>query len=259
MGLPFMNDGQADYAGFMKTFARTLLFLVLFGSVQVEGEQEKTNSEADSLGVSDPVGVKQTVRALAGPGSKVVLDEANDRLLLVTTKERHAQIAVATQKLNVPPRNVRIQVQFRGASKGESMGGAVGGDVQVIRNEGIAHTTIRLGPLVKNSLSRTSQNVVETLFVGSGRSGMIQVGESVLYLKLFTEYGLRWGYLQQRINWQQVGKSLMVEPMIRVKLTPELSRLVGGNPLYVRFTMVVTEVEVQDGHTFQCDGLDMIR
>jgi type II secretory pathway component GspD/PulD (secretin) len=105
--------------------------------------------------------------------------------------------------------------------------------------------------------------VAQTLLVASGRQASLRVGESVPYVDWFVDYGTRYGYLQQSINWKDVGASLIVEPvvigegpMIRIRLTPELSGLVDGNVYRTSFSRVATEIVVQDGQTFQIGGLD---
>jgi type II secretory pathway component GspD/PulD (secretin) len=64
------------------------------------------------------------------------------------------------------------------------------------------------------------------------------------------------------VNWQQVGSRLIVEPtvigqgpMIRVRVTPELSGMVDGQPLHTRFAGATTEIVVKDGESFSIGGM----
>jgi hypothetical protein len=239
--------------------------IVLF-ALTMEGTaapQEQNHFEVYSLGFADAQSAVELVKAIVGPTGNVSLDEANHRLLVVATKEKHAQVADMMQKLNVPPKNVRIEVRFIGSSGRRVVGAGMKTSGEIVRDEGITRTTIKMKPRMENTTITALSDVAQILLVASGRHGELRIGESVPYVDWFVEYGLRCGYLQQRIHWKDVGSSLIVEPtvigdgpMIHIRLTPELSGLLDGNVFRTRFSSVATEVVAQDGQTFQIGGLD---
>jgi len=245
----------------VKPWCTIILFaLTVLGSL---AQQEQSRFEVYPLGFADAQSAVEMVQAIVGPTGSVSLDEANRRLLVVATKERHSQVADMMRKLNVPPKNVRIEVRFIGSSSQRNVGAGMETAGEIVRNEGITRTTIKVKPRIENKTITASSDVAQMLLVASGRQGVLRVGESVPYVDWFVDYGLRCGYLQQRLIWKDVGSSLIVEPtvigdgpMIRIRLTPELSGLVDETVYQTRFSRVATEVVVQDGQTFQIGGLD---
>lgn len=245
----------------MKPWCVSILFAltVLVSSAQ----QDHSRFEVYSLGFADAQSAVEMVKALVGPTGSVSLDAANRRLLVVATDEGHAQVADMMRKLDVPPKNVRIEVRFIGSSSQQNVGAGIGASGEISRDEGITSTKIKVKPRIENTSITAASDVAQMLLVASGRQGVLRVGESVPYLDWFVDYGMRYGYLQQGIRWQDVGASLIVEPlvigdgpMVRIRLTPELSGLVDGNVYHTRFSRVATEVMVQDGQTFQIGGMD---
>ncbi|OGV43801.1 MAG: hypothetical protein A2X46_08925 [Lentisphaerae bacterium GWF2_57_35] len=242
-----------------------MLALILFCNALAQSV-EPTRFEIYPVPFADLNAAEESVRALVGKDDSVVVDARNRRLLVVTTAERHARVAEWMNKLNVVPCNVRIDVEFRGASHERSQGVSVNAAVEVDRQESLSGTTFKVKPRIRNETVSLSSRVSQSLLVASGREGRIEVGERVPYLEWIEDWGLRHGLLQQRLNWQRVGASLVVEPLVvgegptvRVRLTPELSGLVDGNPYRLRFARVSTEVVVTDGMTFQIGGMDKDR
>ena len=249
-----------DYIDRMKSLRSWALLLVLCLAVRAQ-DGAPTRFEAYSFSGADPRAVEETLRFLAGPDANVVMDEAHRRVLVVTTDENHARIAEAMRTLDVPPMNVRIRVRFAGRADSRESEASLGAGGEVVHTEGLTHTTIRVKPRIRDTTTQVSSDVTQTLLVASGREGMLRIGEGVPYLEWLMYYGLHWGYLQQRVNWQRVGSFLVVEPvvigngpMIRIRLTPELRGTVDGNPLHTRFAGVSTELVVQDGQSFQIGG-----
>lgn len=238
----------------------SLFFLATLG---VSAQPGQSHFEVYDLGFADPSSAVDIVKVIVGPTGSVSLDEANRRLLVVATKEKHAEVASMLRKLNVPPKNVRIEVRFLGASSQQDVGAGIAASGEIVREEGITKTKIKVRPRLENTTLTASSDVTQILLVASGREGLLRVGESIPYPEWFVDYGLQWGILQRRIAWKDVGASLIVEPtvigdgpMIRIRLTPELSGLVDGNAYQTRFSRVATEVVVQDGQSFQIGGLD---
>jgi len=239
-----------------------ILLLTLPCLFSIAQEAPPTTFKTYSFGFSDPVSVEQTLQALVGPDGNVVIDEANQRALVVATEEEHARIAEVMKQLNHPPKNVRIEVRFEGAGAASDTRFGISGAGRVTRKSGMSSTTITVQPQIQSSSLTHSANVMQTLLVASGRTGMLRVGEEVPYLDWLMSYGLHAGYFQSELKWQKIGSYLIVEPvvvgdgpMIRIRLTPELRGLVDGNPYHTKFAGVSTEVMVLDGQTFQVGGL----
>jgi hypothetical protein len=252
---------QALYFGVVKAWYAIVLFaLTVLASPAQQGQ---SRFEVYSLGFADAQSTMEMVKAIVGPTGSVSLDEANHRLLVVTTDEKHEKVADMVRKLDVPPKNVRIEVRFIGSSSQQDVGAGVGASGEIVRDEGITRTKIKVKPHVENTTMTSSSDVAQTLLVASGRQGSLHIGENVPYIDWFVDYGVRNGYIERSVNWKDVGASLIVEPMvigegpmIRIRLTPELSGLVDGNVYRTSFSRVATEVVVQDGQTFQIGGLD---
>ena len=209
--------------------------ILLALTARVCAQQEQSRFEVYPLDFADTQSAVEIVKAIVGPTGSVSLDKANRRLLVVATRERHAQVADMMLKLNVPPKNVRIEVRFIGSSSQQDEGAGIDAAGGIVRSEGITRTTIKVKPRIENTTITASSDVAQILLVASGRQGVLRVGESVPYVDWFVDYGLRCGYLQQRIAWKDIGSSLIAEPtvigegpMIRIRLTPELSGLVTG-------------------------------
>ena len=251
---------ERGYTGSMRTLLCVLYAML---AVAAYAEPAPTRFEAYPLGFADEGAVLELVRGMVGEGGSVVSDPQGARLLVVTTDENHAKIAGLMQKLNVPPRNVRIEVRFQGAAAEDRTAIGVSGEGEFRRTEGLSTTEIRIKPRLENTTMTSSSDTAQILMVASGREGVLRVGESVPYVEWLVDYGFRCGLLLERVAWQHVGSTLVVEPtvvgdgpLVRIRLTPELSGLVGGRPERVRFANVATEVVVQDGQTFQVGGMD---
>jgi type II secretory pathway component GspD/PulD (secretin) len=240
-----------------------ILTLLLVVAPACLAQQEQNHFEVYPLGFADGPSAVEMVNAMVGSTGNVSLDEKNHRLLVFTTEEKHGEVANLMQKLDVAPKNVRIDVRFNEASRRQDTGAGIGASGGIVREEGLTRTRFRVSPRIENTTLTTSSDVTQTLLVASGREGVLRVGESVPYVDWLVDYGLQWGYLQQRISYRDVGSSLIVEPtvigdgpFVRIRLTPELRGLVDGNVYRTRFARVATEVTVQDGQTFQIGGLD---
>jgi hypothetical protein len=239
-----------------------VLFLILLAA-SVTQAQDLNRFEPYSVAFTDPDAAAQMVRSIVGDEGTVAVDLQGQQLLVMTTDARHQQIAAMMEKLNVPPKNVRIEVRFVGSGESSESEASVTGGGVVTLEDGVTHGAVKIRPRLINETTTTSGSTLQTLLVASGREGALRVGEEVPHLEWFMDYGLHCGIFVQRLSWQQVGSSLIVEPtvvgggpMIRVRITPQLSGLVDGKPLQTRFAQVATEVYVQDGETFDIGGLN---
>ena len=242
------------------------LTLLLAASTAFGADPGPTTFEVYPIAFADLRATEQVAKSVVGPDGTVVLDEQGQRLLVATTKDKHAQLAEMIGKLNIVPRNVRIDVEFRERRDDNQSEVSVTADGEVTREDGVTSTKIRIKPKVIDENTRGSSRVRQTLLVASGREGVLHIGDRVPYIEWLTSYGARSGYLQQSVQWQDVGSRLVVSPfvigdgpLVRIRLTPELSGRVDGRPLETRFSGAATEVVVSDGETFKLGGLDQNR
>lgn len=251
----------------MRTHLLLALFLALgpFAIAQTPpaAEAPPMKFEVYPIGAGDMDSTLDAVRAFVGDEGQVTPDPVHQRLLVATTPERHAQIAALMQKLTVPARNVMIEVAFDSAGSANSFDASVSGSGEW--TTGIGGTAI-FRPHLSSQSTTMSGSERQMLLVSSGREASLRVGESVPYLQWFIDYGMYGGWTVPQLTWQEVGSFLLVQPtvigdgpLVRIKLTPEISGLVNGSPERVRFTSVATEVVVQDGQSISIGGLDQHR
>jgi type II secretory pathway component GspD/PulD (secretin) len=214
------------------------------------------------IGFADASNTVEVVGAMLGADGKVFFDPSTRRLMVLTSSNTHAQVAAVMRQVNVPPRNVRIEVRYRGQERNTEREASLSGSGAVVLGHGPARSAFQVRPRLTDSASTLTSTTAQQLLVSSGRPASIFVGETVPYLEWIMDYGLRCGIVAQQIAWQQVGATLIVEPfvigdgpLIRVRLTPELSGRVNGNPYRTRFTTVATDVVVNDGVPFSIGGL----
>lgn len=243
------------------------LLIILAGLCAVSiraASPEQNRLEVYNVSYADLGPATEAVTVLAGPEGHVTADEGGRRLIVITSPDRHEQIRDLLRQLDRAPRNVRIDVEFRRAGGGRESEVSVSGEGEVVHEDGMTHSKIRIKPRVVDETTTSRQNTRQTLLVASGREARLRVGESVPYADWLISYGHRGGVLaQSQIQWQDVGSYLVVQPtvvgegpLIRLRLTPELSGLVEGHAQQTQFANVATEVVVQDGQSFQIGGLD---
>jgi type II secretory pathway component GspD/PulD (secretin) len=209
-----------------------------------------------TLGFTDAAVAEPAARGIVSPGGSVALDAKNNRLLVFATEEEHEKLARMSAELSAPPKVVRIEVRHSGGGRQTESGASLG-------LSGGPGGRIRLHPSLAHTTTDVRDSTVQTLTVASGRSATLHVGEDVPYAGWLVTQALDWGLVQQVVQWQRVGAFLAVEPtvigegpqaLIRVRLTPELSGMVDGNPYRIRYQRVATEVVVAPGQTLQVGG-----
>ncbi len=213
-------------------------------------------------GFTDPQGLYELVLGVVGDRGQVVLDEKNARLLVITTDAVHAQLRPIVAAVNVPVPNVRVTVRIHKTllAQGQHAGLDTAGSF-VVGREGLG-TTLEFKPHLAAGQQTATSDITETVVVSSGREAGLMVGEEIPYLEWIMECGRRWRLVAAQVQWQQVGARLLVAPvvigngpMIRVRVTPELSGLVDGRPHHLRFETVSTEVTVANGQSIDLGGL----
>lgn len=215
------------------------------------------------LGLADPSNAMDVVTSLIGTNGKAFYDAATRRLMVLAPSNSQGRVAGIMRQLNVPPRNIRIEVRYRGQNVSTEKEASVSGRGAVVFGNGPNRSRIHIQPRLTDSSTTMNSSTAQQLLVLSGRQASIFVGETVPYIDWIMEYGIRSGLIAEQVAWQQVGATIVVEPLvigdgptIRVRLTPELSGLVNGNPCRTRFTTVATEVVVSDGVPFRLGGLN---
>ncbi len=214
------------------------------------------------IGFSDGSNATEIVKTVVGESGKVFFDPASRKLMVLASSNTHAAVAGIVKQLNVPPRNVSVAVRFLGQDDETQRSASVSAQGGVVINSSGTHSTLRIQPNLVDRRSETSSNTRQQLLVSSGRQASIFIGEEVPYIEWLMEYGRRYHYIEQQLSWQRVGATLVIEPvvigdgpLIRIKLTPELTGLVDNNPYRTRFANVATEVTVSDGVPFTLGGL----
>ena len=232
--------------------------LVIAGPVLGQGTQR---FESYSLGAADAAAIETVVKNIVGGEGTVVFDGKANRLLVVTTDEKHTQIGDMMKQVATPPQNVKIDVSFRSLGSSDASEASVSGDGAIVFENGVTRSRVKITPKLESRSDRWTGNVNQMLLVASGREAFLNVGESVPHLEWLLAYGMSSGVIAQQVGWQNAGARLVVEPtvlgdgMIRVRITPELSGFVDGKPLHTRFATVATEVFVRDGETISLGGL----
>lgn len=248
----------------MNTRFLALLMVAAFTLAAVAGETVKQSDfKTYSIGFADGDSAVEMVQAVVGDQGKVILDRAGGRLLVLAPAVKHAEVQRVVDALNVPPKNIRIEVEFRDAASHAGLEAGVQGGGLVVTGPGGTRTMGAAGVRVEQWSDRTTSNTRQQLLVMSGGQASIFVGKAVPYVDWLVDYGYRCGYVQQQqVRWERVGAALVVQPVvlgdgptIRVRLTPELSGPADGRTQRIRYANVATEVTVTDGVPFSLGGL----
>lgn len=242
--------------------ARVFALLLLAAALARGATNSVLNTfEIYPLGASDAAAMEKIVRAMIAPDGTVTTDPSNNRLLVLASPEQHKQLAGILSKTAASPKNVRIEVTFNGAENTSTRGASVSGGAVVERINDGTSVRMKLKPHVVDNSIQTTENTKQMLMVSSGREARLRVGETVPHETWLVNYGITYGYIQKQIAWRDVGSYLVVEPtvigdgpLIRVRITPELSGLVNGSPQSTKFTSVTTEITCRDGETITIGG-----
>lgn len=213
------------------------------------------------LGFVEPEVAETAAQTLAGHTGRVILDRPGGRVLLWASPTAHTQFADLLRQLNVPPVNVRIEVEFVEHGQTSDSHAGIGLDGGVIFRDGDAEARGRITGTFDQRHSESRESVRQILLVASGREASLAVGEDVPYLAWINQCGLGWSLYAQEIQWQKVGAFLVVQPTVlpdgrtlRIRLIPELSGLVEGQPHRVRYTRAATEIIAVNGRAVSLAG-----
>jgi hypothetical protein len=128
--------------------------------------------------------------------------------------------------------------------------------------------SIGVRPRIESSRATTRGRTQQQVLVMSGGEAAITVAEEVPHAEWFWTWGGAhglWpgGAWRQGTSWQQVGASLVVQPVvlpdgrIRVRLTPRFSYFLDRRRLTTDVQELATEVVVRDGEEIEVGGVPM--
>jgi hypothetical protein len=244
------------------TFASLCCAGLTFMAAAATNEVEPPEFKVYGLQFADGSNTVEIIKTVVGEDGKVFFDPATHKLMVLAASNRQAVVAQMVRQLDVTPSNVRIDVTFRRHGSNRQRGASVTGQGTIVLNNSGPRSSVRIQPHVEDRSGENHSLTVQQLLVSSGRQGSLFIGEDVPYIDWIMDYGWRYHYVEQKVAWQRVGAYLAIEPtvigegpLIRVRLTPELSGMVEGQPLRTRFANVATDVTVSDGIPFTLGGL----
>ncbi len=248
----------------MKHSILILLGLSLFTSTAFSAEPVQLKSvEAYPFGNMEAEIIEELAKSLLSEDATILVDKANQRLLVVATSAEQNMLAAALDQTKIPPMNVRIDVRFEQEQTQSDREASIRPEGRIIITDRGFGGSIRINPTLRNWRGGSTRNVTQSLLVANGRSGTLRVGRDVPYIDWFMEYGRHWRIIERELRWQKVGSFLSVEPLvigagptIKLKIVPELRGLVNGDPRHVRFTSAATEVTVNSGQTVSIGGMN---
>jgi hypothetical protein len=240
-----------------------LIFLqisVMFTAVFAD-EAPKLTVEVYPLTAEADESLLETVRALIEPNGRAALDKKNNRLIVIAAPEQQKLVADLVKKLNVPQKNIQIEVRFLSAASAQERAIGVQPRDGVIVVPQVEKSFGRVDVFWGDSRTQTARDVTQLVTVGNGGTGYIQVGEEVPYVDWFFQYGVNYGYISSQIQWKNVGARLAVQPrivgdgsLINVRITPELSYFVDERRFITAFENASTDVTVRNGEEFRIGG-----
>ena len=216
-----------------------------------------------SVQYADIEELRETILLLVGSQGRVTVNRARRQLIVMGDPELMTPIEDLIKQVDILPKNVRIRVRFddRGSSRHSEAGLKSKGAVVIKNGDVTGNVTVK--PFLANQRGTVNNMTEQSLMVMSGRSGTLRVGERIPYADYFIQYGYHHGYIETQIRWEDVGASLVIEPtvigdgpMVHVRVVPELSAMINGQPQRIRYASAATEVTVQDGQTLSIGGMN---
>lgn len=242
---------------------KRMLVAILAALTLTAAAKEQRTLERYPLMVSDPGPIRELLTTMLGPDAKIIHDRARSSLLILATPAEHDEIRPILEEINVPPKNVRIQVAFNESGRGSDSGIGITGSGGVIITPHGTTGSAEIRPQLRHQTQREQKSAVQTLVVQSGGSASLRVSEQVPHSEWLIQKGHHWGFVQEVVTMEEIGAFLSVEPIVTgnnefvtVKLVPELRGRADGKEQRIRFTTVATTVTVRNGGTVALGGLD---
>jgi type II secretory pathway component GspD/PulD (secretin) len=240
------------------------LSVFLLASMDSAHAQQDPNKkfEVYPAGIADFELLAETAKQMASPDGKVIADAAGRRIIVVDKPEVHEQIAKLVKALQVPQQNVRIKVRFDDQGSSNRQGLGVGGTVKsgnvTVTTTGDPKEGIHVNAI--NQSTHTSSRTEQELLVVNNGSASLDVTREIPYYEWIFNYGLNMGFWTAETKWKPVGARLRVKPTIlgdtiRIKLTPEVSRLIDRESVAVSMEKLSTEVIVGNNQEISLGGL----
>lgn len=245
-------------------FRGATLLLAALLAWTARGDVSGMRVEVYPLALMDFELAAKVAAEIVSPAGKLFPDKSGQRLIVLETDERHAALRKALEKINVPPKHVRIRVAFQDALQTsrravEVEGQATIGGVRV--RTGSSGSKGASVSVVGDARDATASSLVEQeLLVISGGQAKLFVGHEVPDADWFWTWGCQHGLWMGNIRWREVGASMRVAPYvidrrIRLRLTPEFSYLLDGQRMTTAVESLTTEVIVEDGQELDLGGL----
>lgn len=235
-------------------------FLSLLACARAQDPNKKF--EVYSVGIADFDTVAEIAKQMASPEGKVIADEKNRRLIVVDKPEVHDQISKLIKAMQVPQPNVRIRVRFDEHGYADREGFGLGGTIK--SGDVTATTTGDPKPGIHvNAIEQSSQsNSIneQELLVINGGTASLDVTTELPYYEWIYNFGVESGYWASGTKWKPVGARLRVKPTIqgdtiRIKLTPEVSRLIDSETTAISMEKLSTEVVCGNGQEISLGGI----
>jgi len=209
-----------------------------------------------------PEEVVGMLKGMCGPEARLVYDSRGRRLMVYGSSNDHERISQALLKINLPLKNLRIDVVTTEAVSEKKAGAGVSGSGNLVLGSGGTRGSVRLTPRIENTSVSAESSTRQTIMVQSGSESVLFVGSDVPNLEWLMDYGVRSGCAARGLAWQRVGAYLRVRATVlgdgstvALEIVPELSGPVDGRTEHVRFAKVATEVTVKNGQTVELGGL----
>ena len=247
----------------MRRIPITALLALLLSMTAAHAQQDPNKKfEVYPIGIADFDLVAETAKQMASPEGKIIADATGRRIIVVDKPEVHEQIQKLIKALQIPQQNVRIRVRFdeHGSSRRSSLGagGTVKSGSVTVTTTGDPHPGVHVNAIDQSG--RMSSMTQQELLVINNGSAALDVTTEVPYYEWIFNYGVLQGFWTSGTKWKPVGARLRVKPTImgnniRIKLTPELSRLVDAETVSVAMEKLSTEVIVGNGQEISLGGL----
>jgi len=247
----------------MRRVSIAVVFALLLSAPAVHPQQDPNKKfEVYPIGIADFELVAETAKQMASPEGKIIADAQGRRIIVVDKPEVHEQIQKLIKALQVPQQNVRIRVRFdeQGSSSRQRLG--VGGTVKsgdvTITTTGDPKPGIHVDAI--NQSGRSSSMTQQELLVINNGSASLDITTEVPYYDWIYNYGVMSGFWAAETKFKPVGARLRVKPTImggniRIKLTPEVSRLINKETVAVAMEKLSTEVIAGNGQEISLGGL----
>lgn len=99
-----------------------VLLATLIACHAADADEPRAMLEIYSLGFADAALVVDQVKGMLSSDGKVVYDQSHHRLLVFDYPEHHKPIKELIEKLQIPPKNIRIEVSILDKSTRKAVG-----------------------------------------------------------------------------------------------------------------------------------------